>query len=119
MQSAIREAEIQRDRLAREIQGLQGAGAGGAIRASGNIVIPDDNLLEEDESAYDPTSPLSKELQLYLWLASYKPRISILEGKTNPRKFLASYETVVTSAGGDAQILAKSLIMAVEDIAHD
>jgi hypothetical protein len=33
--------------------------------------------------------------------------------------FLASYETAVTSAGGDAQILTKSLIMAVEDIAHD
>ena len=50
-QRAIREAKIQRDRLVREIQGPQGAGAGGAIRASGNIVIPDDNLLEEDENA--------------------------------------------------------------------
>ena len=50
-QRAIREAEIQRDRLTREIQGPQGAGAGGAIRAGGNIVIPDDNLLEEDENA--------------------------------------------------------------------
>jgi hypothetical protein len=33
--------------------------------------------------------------------------------------FLASYETAVTSAEGDAQILTKSLIMAVEDITHD
>ena len=106
----------------REIQGLQGAGAGagaGAIRASENIVIPDDKLQEEDESAYDPTSPLSKELQLYPWPASYKPRIPLFDEKTNPRKFLASYETMVTSAGGDAQILAKSLIMAVKDITHD
>ena len=61
-QRAIREAKIQRDRLVREIQGPQGAGAGGAIRAGGNIIIPDDNILEEDGSAYDPTSPLSKEL---------------------------------------------------------
>jgi hypothetical protein len=46
----------------REIQGLQGAGAGGVIRAGGSIVILGDNPLEEDESAYDPTSSLSKEL---------------------------------------------------------
>jgi hypothetical protein len=39
--------------------------------------------------------------------------------KTNPRKFLASYETAVTLAGGDTKILAKSLIMAVKDITHD
>jgi hypothetical protein len=103
----------------RKIQGLQGAGAGGAICAGRKVVIPRDNLLEEGESAYDPTLPLSKELQLYPWPAGYKPRILVFNGKTNPRKFLASYETAVTSAGGDAQILAKSLIMAVEDIALD
>jgi len=105
--------------LAREIQGLQGAGAGGVICAGENIVIPDDNLSKVDESAYDPTSPLSKELQLYPWLAGYKPRISVFNEKSNPRKFLASYETTVTSVGGDAQILTKSLIMAIEDIAHN
>ena len=103
----------------REIQGLQGAGAAGAACASRNVVIPGDNLPEEEESAYDPTSPLSKELQLYPWPAGYKPRILVFDEKTNPRKFLASYETTITSARGDAQILAKSLIMAVEDIAHD
>ena len=64
-QRAIREAKIQRDRLVREIQGPQGAGAGGAIRAGGNIVISGDNLLDEDEGAYDPASHLSRELQLY------------------------------------------------------
>ena len=68
---------------------------------------------------HDPISPLSKELQLYPWLAGCKPRISVFDGKSNPRKFLASYETTVTSVGGDAQILTKSLIMVVEDIAHD
>ena len=99
----------------REIQGLQGAGAGGAARAGENVVIPGDNLLEEDKSAYDPTSPLSKELQLYPWPVGYKPCIPVFDGKTNLRKFLASYETAVTSAGGDAQILAKSLIITVKD----
>ena len=56
---------------------------------------------------------------MYLWPASYKPRIPVFDGKSNPRKFLTSYETSITSARGDAQILAKSLIMVVEDIAHD
>ena len=37
----------------------------------------------------------------------------------NPKKFLTSYEIVVVLAGGDAQTLVKSLIMAVEDITHD
>ena len=49
----------------------------------------------------------------------YKPPIPVFDEKSNPRKFLASYETAVTSTEGDAQILAKSLIMVVEDIAHD
>jgi len=105
--------------LAREIQGLQGAGVGGAIRAGGNIVIPNDNLPKVDESVYDLTSPLSKQLQLYLWSADYKPRIPVFDEKSNPRKFLVSYETTITSVEGDTQILAKSIIMVVEDIAHD
>jgi hypothetical protein len=48
----------------REIQGLHRAGTGGTICAGENAVIPGDNLMEEDEGAYDPASPLSKELQL-------------------------------------------------------
>ena len=63
----------------REIQGLQGAGARGAILDGKNIVILDDNLPEVDESAYDPTSPLLKELQLYPWPASYKPCILVFD----------------------------------------
>ena len=61
-QRALREAKIQRDSLVREIQGLQGAGATAAIRVGGNIEIPGDNFVEEDEGPYDPTSPLLKEL---------------------------------------------------------
>ena len=89
------------------------------MRAGGNIVIPDDNLPEVDKNAYGLTSPLSKELQLYPWPAGYKPRIPVFDGKSNLRKFLVSYETTLKLVGGDAQILAKSLIMVVEDIAHD
>ena len=58
-------------------------------------------------------------MQLRPWPIGYKPRIPAFDGKANPRKFSVSYETIVSSAGGDAQIMVKSLIMAVEDIAHD
>lgn len=51
---------------------------------------------------YDRTSPLSQQLQEYLWSPNYKPRMLL----SNPRKFLASYETEVISAGGDALALA-------------
>jgi hypothetical protein len=83
------------------------------------MVIPDTILLDEDEEVFDATSPLSKEIQLHTWPLGYKPRIPVFNGKTNLRKFIAGYKTVVTLAGGDAQTLAKSLIMALEDIAHD
>ena len=43
----------------------------------------------------------------------------LFDGKNNPGKFIASYETTVYLAGGDIQTLAKSLILAVEDVAHD
>ena len=78
-----------------------------------NLVIPDDPALNEDADAYDPTSPLSKELQQYPWPPGYKPHILAFDKKTNPKNFLASYETAVVSAGGDTQTLVKSLIMAV------
>lgn len=68
---------------------------------------------------YDPTSLLSKELQQHPWPQNYRPRIPPFDGKSNPRKFIASYEIVVISAEGDTQALVKSFIMAVDGIAHD
>ena len=62
---------------------------------------------------------MARELQLHPWTIGYKLRILAFDGKANPRKFIASYETAVSLAGGDAQIMVKSLIMVVEDIAHD
>ena len=46
-------------------------------------------------------------------------RIPIFDRRTNPKKFIASYEMAVFSAGGDKATLVKSLILAVEDVAHD
>jgi hypothetical protein len=83
------------------------------------MVVLDAILLDEDEEAFDATSPLSKELQLHPWPMGYKPHIPVFNRKTILRKFIAGYETVVTSAGGDDQTLTKSLIMALEDITHD
>lgn len=65
------------------------------------------------------TSPLSQELQQHPWSSNYKPRIPPYDGQSNPKKFLASYETAVISAGGDVQALAKSFILAAEGVAHE
>jgi hypothetical protein len=108
-QDALRQAEARRDRLVRQIQQLQ---VNPRI-AQEDIVLPEANLLEEDAEAIDPTSPLSAELQRHPWPLGYKPRIPAFDGKSNPKKFIASYETTVYSAGGDSSTLAKSLIMAV------
>ena len=42
-----------------------------------------------------PSSPLSKELQQHPWPAGYKACILTFNEKTNPRKFIAAYETTV------------------------
>ena len=58
-QRPIRQAEIERERLVHKIQGLHGAEVGGgAGRRGGNMIIPDTILLDEDEEAFDSTSPL-------------------------------------------------------------
>ena len=66
------------------------------------MIIPDTILLDEDEEAFDTTSPLSKELQLHPWPLGYKPHIPVFNRKANPRKFIIGYETAVASVGGDA-----------------
>jgi len=90
------------ERLLREIQQLQRAGANGPGHAAKNVVLPEIGAQVENDETYDPSSPLSKELQQYPWPSGYKARIPTFDGKTNPRKFIAAYETVVFSAGGDA-----------------
>ena len=105
--------------MVREIQRLQRAGAASIVQLGRNIIIPKAPDQEGDPELYDSNSPLARELQLHPWPIGYKPRIPVFDGKINPRKFIASYETAVSSAGGNAQTMAKSLIMTVEDIAHD
>lgn len=76
-------------------------------------------LTNEALEAFNPTSPFSKQLQQHPWPLNYKPRIPAFDERTNPKKFIASYETAVFSVGEDASTLAKSLILAAEDIAHE
>ena len=102
-----------------EIQRLQRVGAAGIVQPGENMVIPKAPKQEGDPKLYDSNSPLARELQLHPWSIGYKPCILAFEGRANPRKFIASYETVVSLVGGDGQTMAKSLTMAVEDIAHD
>ena len=104
--------------MVRDIQRLQRAGAAGIVQPGKNVVIPKAPEQEGDSELYDSSSPSARELQLHPCPTGYKPRIPAFDGKANPRKFIASYGIAVSSAGGDAQIMAKSLIMAVEDIAH-
>ena len=105
--------------MVREIQRLQRVGAAGIVQLGRNIVTPEAPEQEGGSELYDSNSPLTTELQLHPWPIGYKPRIPAFDGKANPRKFIASYETSVSSVGRNAQIMAKSLIMAVEHIAHD
>lgn len=118
-QSAIRKAEVRRERLLREIQQLQATHDEDTNVIHGDDILPDTDLMNENVETIDLTSPLSKELQRHPWPFGYKPRIPAFDGKSSPNKFIASYETAVISAGGDNTTLAKSLIMSVEDIAHD
>lgn len=97
-EQAIRQAEIEKDRLAKEIEKLRQL-AGQATEAEFDIAsIP--ILGSELVEAFDPLSPLSRELQLSPWHHNYKSRMPAFDGKANPRKFLTNYERAVFSAGG-------------------
>jgi hypothetical protein len=56
--------------------------------------------LDGDPYLYDSNSPLSKELQQHPWPIGYKPRIPAFDRKTNPRKFIASYEQLYLQPEG-------------------
>lgn len=108
---ALRQAEIRRNRLLREIELLQ-AGS----RVKDDVVILGANVAGYE--AIDMTSSLSAKIQRHPWPSSYKPRLPAFDGKSNPKKFIASYEAAVHSVGGNSTTLAKSLIMDVEDVHH-
>ena len=63
----------------------------------------------------DPKSPLSVGIQQSPWPTAYKPiTLPKFNGKTDPHRFIMSYEAAVASVGGDDAVLAKSFVIAAE-----
>jgi hypothetical protein len=64
-----------------------------------------------------PKSPLANHLQRAPWTSHYRstppPKY---HDNTDPHKFLMCYEATIASADGDEAILAKSLIISLEDV---
>jgi hypothetical protein len=69
--------------------------------------------------AFDDASPLAAELQATPWPPSYRPpQLPMYDGHSDPRQFLMSYETTISSYGGNTAIMAKSFVMAVRSVAQ-
>src|SRR6187455_2084446 len=69
--------------------------------------------------AFDDASPLSAELQATPWPPSYKPpQLPMYDGHSDPKQFLMSYESTISSYGGNTAVMAKSFVMAVRNVAQ-
>jgi hypothetical protein len=69
--------------------------------------------------AFDDASPLSAELQATPWPPSYKlSQLPMYDGHSDPKQFLMSYETTISSYGGNTPVMAKSFVMAVRSVAQ-
>jgi hypothetical protein len=68
---------------------------------------------------FDNASSLAAELQAIPWPQSYKPpQQPMYNGHSDPKQYLMSYETTISSYGGNAAVKAKSFIMAVRNVAQ-
>jgi hypothetical protein len=68
---------------------------------------------------FDDASPLAAELQAIPWTQSYKPpQLPMYDGHLDPKQFLMSYEAIISSYGGNAAVMAKSFVMAVQSVAQ-
>jgi hypothetical protein len=72
-----------------------------------------------DTFNFDDASPLAAELQAIPWPQSYNPpQLPMYDGHLDPKQFLMSYEETISSYGGNAAVMAKSFVMAVQNIAQ-
>jgi hypothetical protein len=72
-----------------------------------------------DTFTFDDVSPLAAELQAIPWPPSYKPpQHPMYDGHSDPKQFLMSYEATISSYGGNAVVMAKSFVMAVQNVAQ-
>jgi hypothetical protein len=77
------------------------------------------NDFHHDNFAFDDASPLAAKLQATPWPPSYKPpQLPMYDGHSDPKRFLMSYETTISSYGGNAAAMAKSFVMAVRSVAQ-
>jgi hypothetical protein len=72
-----------------------------------------------DAFTFDDASPLAAELQATPWPPSYKPpQLPMYDGHSDPKQFLMSYEETMSSYGGNTVVMAKSFVMAVQNVAQ-
>jgi hypothetical protein len=72
-----------------------------------------------DAFTFDDASPLAAELQATPWPPSYKPpQLPMYDGHSDPKQFLMSYEATISSYGGNTTVMAKSFVMAVQNVAQ-
>jgi hypothetical protein len=72
-----------------------------------------------DTFTFDYASPLAAELQAIPWPQSYKPpQLPMYDGHSDPKQILMSYEATISSYGGNAAVMAKSFVMAVQNVAQ-
>jgi hypothetical protein len=68
---------------------------------------------------FDDASPLAAELQAIPWPQPYKPhQLPMYDGHSNPKQFFISYEATISSYGGNTAVMAKSFVMAVQNVAQ-
>jgi hypothetical protein len=66
---------------------------------------------------FDDASQMVAELQATPWPQSYKPpQLRMYDGHSDLKQFLMSYEETIFSYGGNAAVMAKSIIMAVRSM---
>jgi hypothetical protein len=72
-----------------------------------------------DAFTFDDASSLAAELQATPWTPSYKPhQLPMYDGHSDPKQFLMSYEATISSYGGNTTVMAKSFVMAVQNVAQ-
>jgi hypothetical protein len=72
-----------------------------------------------DALSFNDASPLVAELQATPWPLSYKPpQLPMYDGYSDPKQILMSYEVTISSYGGNTVVMAKSFVMAVQNVAQ-
>jgi hypothetical protein len=97
---------------------IEGPNTGSFIKRACSTTMDGMIILIMTPLLYD-ASPLAAELQAIPWTPSYKPpQLPMYDGHSDPKQFLMSYEATISSYGGNAAVMAKSFVMAVQNVAQ-